>query len=131
MQTETRRCRRGQTSLLMTVPPDAVPPRPPRKGRTPRSGEKIDSPATMELQRRFGADFKAARIAAGLTQADVARLIEAPDTNVSQVENGKRNLTIDAMRRLAVAVGCGLVLHLNPLGAPLSARLEREPPKRS
>ena len=112
----------------MTVPPsDVPPPKPPRKGRTPRSGEKIDSPATRELQRQFGADFKAARIAAGLTQAEVARLIEAPDTNVSQVENGKRNLTIDAMRRLAVAVGCNLILHLNPNGAPQSARLEREP----
>ena len=117
----------------MTIPPDDAkpPPKLARKGRTPRSGDKIDSPATRELQRQFGADFKAAREAAGMTQADVARLIDAPNTNVSQVENGKRNLTIDAMRRLAVAVECSLVLHLNPSGAPMSARLKREPPKKS
>lgn len=116
----------------MTVPPDAAPPpRTRRKGRTPRSGEKIDSPATRELQRRFGADFRAARLAAGLTQAEVARLIDAPHQTVGQVEHGKRNLTIDVMRRLAVAVRCSLVLHLNPDGAPSSAHLERAPARKS
>lgn len=85
----------------------------------------------MELQRQFGADFRAAREASGLTQDQVARLIDASYQNVAAVEHGRRNLTIDVMRRLAVAVGCSLVLHLNPDGAPLSARLERDPSKKS
>lgn len=118
----------------MTVPPsDAPPPRPKPKGR-PSKADKPPapiSPATRELQRKFGEDFKTARLAAGLTQAGVARLIDVSYQTVGLVENGKRNLTIDVMRRLAVAVGCSLVLHLNPDGAPLSARLEREPPKKS
>ena len=66
-----------------------------------------------------------------MTQAEVAKLIDASYQNVAAVEHGRRNLTIDIMRRLAVAVGCSLVLHLNPDGAPQSARLERGPAKKS
>ena len=62
---------------------------------------------------------------------EVAKLIDASYQNVAAVEHGRRNLTIDIMRRLAVAVGCSLVLHLNPDGAPQSARLERGPAKKS
>ena len=114
----------------MTIPSDAAPPRPPRKGRTPRSGEKrIDSPALIELQRRFGADFKAARLAVGMTQAEVARLVDAPYQTIARVEHGRRNLTIDVMQRLAVAVRCSLVLRLNPDGDPLDARLQPTSPQ--
>lgn len=125
--------RHGHPHLLMTVPPDAADPkllphklrgRPPKAQRSPTP----ISPATLELQRKFGADFRGARIAVGLTQAEVGQLIGSIHTTVSKVERGLLNLTIDVMQRLAVAVRCSLVLHLNPDGGPQSARLEPKAP---
>jgi len=62
------------------------------------------SPARL----RFARKFKQARQAAGLTQADVMNKAGVQRTTLSDIEQGKHNVTIDVMDRLANAVGCPL-----------------------
>jgi len=62
------------------------------------------SPARL----RFARKFKHARQAAGLTQADVMSRAGVQRTTLSDIEQGKHNVTIDMMDRLANAVGCPL-----------------------
>ena len=99
-----------------------------RRGRPP-GVKREDTPALILLQCKFGADLKAARTAADMSQTDVARVLGTGHSTISKIEAGSMNLTMAVMQRLAVAVQCSLVLHLNPDGAPASVRLERNPPK--
>lgn len=107
-----------------------IPARKPR-GRPPKTkgSEEPISPATRDLQRKFGVDLREARVAAGLTQQEVAQVLGTSYQNVSKAELGRSNLTIDVMQRLAVAVRCSLVLHLNPDGAAQAVELKRSPEK--
>ncbi|WP_017905214.1 helix-turn-helix transcriptional regulator [Pseudomonas asplenii] len=59
------------------------------------------SPARL----RFAQKLKQARRAAGLTQADVMSRSGVQRTTLSDIEQGKHNVTIDMMDRLANAVG--------------------------
>ncbi|KPA89294.1 MULTISPECIES: helix-turn-helix domain-containing protein [Pseudomonas] len=59
------------------------------------------SPARL----RFAQKFKQARRAAGLTQADVMNRSGVQRSTLSDIEQGKHNVTIDMMDRLANAVG--------------------------
>ena len=63
---------------------------------TPNDGDDV-----VALQRLFGANFKAARLALGLTQAEAAKLADIRIATISEVENGRVNLTIRQMQRLA------------------------------
>jgi transcriptional regulator with XRE-family HTH domain len=53
----------------------------------------------------FGANLRAARIKAGLTQAQLAERTGLTQQYVSLVEAGHQNITIDTMTALARAVG--------------------------
>ena len=61
-------------------------------------------------KKAFGKRFRAARLAAGLTQHQVAETLGVNRSYLSLVENGNENLTIETMTSLAQAVG--LELHI-------------------
>lgn len=54
-----------------------------------------------ELQRLFGANFRAARSEAGLTQGQVAELSGIGQKRISSMEMGTLNITLRTMDRLA------------------------------
>lgn len=73
----------------------------PMTDETLRRSVEGASPARL----RFAQKFKQARRAAGLTQADVMNRSGVQRTTLSDIEQGKHNVTIDMMDRLANAVG--------------------------
>ena len=58
----------------------------------------------IHLQQQFGANFRDARKALGLTQAQVSQLTNIHRTAISEIEHGQVNLTLLTMRRLASVV---------------------------
>jgi transcriptional regulator with XRE-family HTH domain len=61
-------------------------------------------PSPEELVRWFGENLKDARERAGLRQVDVAEATGIPQTDVSQMERGIRNCTLQTIARLATAI---------------------------
>jgi DNA-binding XRE family transcriptional regulator len=76
--------------------------------------------AADELRIAFGQNFRQAREKAGLTQSDIEAHTGIKQHYVSQIENGKQNLTLDTMTALALAVGKDVRSLLKP--APPSAK---------
>ena len=70
-------------------------------------GAEGDSEAEL---RRFGEELRAARQAAGLTQAQVGERAAVTYRTVSYAEQGQRNLRWSVMHALARALGCRLKL---------------------
>ena len=62
-----------------------------------------------------GDEIRRARLAARLTQAEVADRLELNASYVSNVEAGRVNLTIGQLARIADAIGCDLTLGLAPI----------------
>lgn len=56
-----------------------------------------------------------ARIEKGLTQKDLAQLTGISQADISRIENGDANPTLDTIQRLAVALGCTLSIKLQPI----------------
>ena len=67
-------------------------------------GQHHDDVPAVELQCRFGHNFKTLRMRAGLTQMQVAERSGIHQKEISQVELGKVNLTLATMHRLARVV---------------------------
>jgi transcriptional regulator with XRE-family HTH domain len=67
------------------------------------------------VARRFGVELRIARMAAGLSQAAVARLAELSQTEVSRAERGALDVSLDARCRLVAATGHELSLRLYPV----------------
>ncbi len=59
----------------------------------------------VDLQRVLGERLRAARLAAGMTQAELAALLGGPASHVSAIERGEQNVTLSTLARLAEAVG--------------------------
>jgi ribosome-binding protein aMBF1 (putative translation factor) len=66
-------------------------------------GRRTTSPAV--LQKRFGANLKAARLAAGLSQSEIERQTAVQARILRAIELGEHNPTLVTMSRLAGAVG--------------------------
>ena len=66
----------------------------------------------LELQKRFGTNFRAIRKKEKLTQKQVALLSEIPQADISRVESGKINLTIRQMQRLSEVVNRNVSISL-------------------
>ena len=66
---------------------------------------KRDEPVPDDSRRVFGENLRAARIKAGLTQAQLAERTSLTQQYVSLVEAGHQNITIHTMAALARAVG--------------------------
>jgi transcriptional regulator with XRE-family HTH domain len=78
----------------------------------PRPGAKPQLPA--EVQRDFGQRLREARIAADLTLAELADRTGMQPSNISEIENGLRNVTVETMSKLATAVGLEIKILLAP-----------------
>lgn len=68
----------------------------------------------MSARLIFAKRIKEARISQGFSQEKLAELCNLHRTYVSSVERGERNITVDNMERLAMALGVDLRELLNP-----------------
>jgi transcriptional regulator with XRE-family HTH domain len=65
----------------------------------------MDWSDSRALRRIIGANVRRLRIARGLTQEQLAELIDSDQPYVSEIEGGLINLTADILQGLAVALG--------------------------
>jgi ribosome-binding protein aMBF1 (putative translation factor) len=56
----------------------------------------------------FGARLRKAREAAGLSQADLARLVKIPQPRMPRLEQGRTDVRLSTIRRFAKALGISL-----------------------
>ncbi|MGH8444402.1 MAG: helix-turn-helix domain-containing protein [Solimonas sp.] len=61
-------------------------------------------PAKIDLQANLARNVRAVRTAVGMTQEELAESSGLHQTYVSDVERGKRNVTLDVVARLAEAL---------------------------
>jgi transcriptional regulator with XRE-family HTH domain len=74
---------------------------------------KHDASDAKEMRMLFGQNCKAARIEAGLSQADIAERTGIPQSRVSQIELGKANITLETMMILARVIDRDLLYLLS------------------
>jgi transcriptional regulator with XRE-family HTH domain len=65
----------------------------------------MDWSDSRALRRIIGANVRRLRTARGLTQEELAELIDSDQPYVSEIEGGLINLTADILQSLAVALG--------------------------
>lgn len=63
------------------------------------------------------------RLAKGWSQSELARRAGTRQANISKLENGLANPTVDFLRRVAEALETDLTVHLGPAQSPRSAPL--------
>jgi len=54
---------------------------------------------------KFGENMKKIRLEKGMSQGDICRALSLDRAYISNVENGKQNLTISTMEKVAKALG--------------------------
>lgn len=64
----------------------------------------------MDLRGTIGANVKRLRLAAGLTQEELAVKAASDQRFISEMERGERNLTIDNIENIAVTLGTTVVV---------------------
>jgi len=69
----------------------------------------MQAPSTSSARQRFAANLRAARLSAGLSQEELAGKARLHRNYVGSVERGERNIAIDNMEKLAVALDLPLV----------------------
>lgn len=72
----------------------------------------IGHPPSADLRRNFGENLRAARLRAGLSQAELGRRVGRSQQYISLVEVGSENLTLDTMSMLANIVGRDVITML-------------------
>lgn len=63
------------------------------------------STSPKDLPDRVGVEVKVARVRAKMTQRELARKSGISETYISEIESGKRNLTVTVIGKLADALG--------------------------
>lgn len=58
-----------------------------------------------KLRKQVGQAIKTARVNNGLTQGDLAKATGIQQPNLSAMENGKENVSLDQLERIADALG--------------------------
>jgi len=69
---------------------------------------------SMSARLNFARNIRNFRTSKGISQEKLADLCDLHRTYVSSVERGERNITVDNMERLAVALGVDIRELLNP-----------------
>jgi len=59
----------------------------------------------MNIQRKIGQEVAGARLAAGMTQQTLARLAKTRQANISRLERGIQNPSVEFLERIAKSVG--------------------------
>jgi len=59
----------------------------------------------MSISNRLGANIKKIRTQKGMSQGDICRALDMDRGYISAIENGKKNMTIQQLERLAQALG--------------------------
>ncbi len=57
---------------------------------------------------KFGENMKKIRLEKGMSQGDICRSLNLDRAYISNVENGKQNLTISTMEKVAKALGVNI-----------------------
>ena len=76
----------------------------PRPSKFKRVSSERFADAEKKLQQLFGRNLREARLRAGLTQTDVANIIDTAQSYVGYVERGEINVQLSTVLRLAYAV---------------------------
>lgn len=103
-----------------------------------------DGSTMAEKRREVGQQLRRARLDAGLTQTEVAAQIGTSTSYISEIENGRHNVTMDTLDAIATAIGVEVTIQIQPAkpkratkpGAPKQAakpvrRPTRKSPRRS
>lgn len=73
--------------------------------RSPASSDQDqEAHLSSELQEAFGLSVRAARLKAGMTQAELSQRSNVSRDDISRIENGQINLTIRTMSKLAAVL---------------------------
>jgi transcriptional regulator with XRE-family HTH domain len=59
----------------------------------------------MLISKRLGENIKKIRSSKGMSQGDICRALDMDRGYMSAIENGKKNITIQQLERLAQALG--------------------------
>jgi len=59
----------------------------------------------MLISKRLGDNIKKIRTRKGMSQGDICRTLDMDRGYMSAIENGKKNITIQQLERLAQAIG--------------------------
>ena len=76
-----------------------------RKAAIPTQSAASDNEAPDELQILFGANLKAARVKANLSQYELAAQTGLTQQYLSRIEKGRKNVTIRTMSTLSKVLG--------------------------
>ncbi|MBI4085771.1 MAG: helix-turn-helix transcriptional regulator [Candidatus Liptonbacteria bacterium] len=58
-----------------------------------------------QISKKLGANIRRIRIKKGMTQGDICRRLDMDRSYMSAIENGKKNITIAVLDKLANALG--------------------------
>lgn len=76
----------------------------------------VDRAKASELVRRLGRDLRTARLALGLSQAEIGRRSGTVQSTLSEIERGQHSADLMTLFQIAAAVGLQPVLNLYPNG---------------
>lgn len=88
-------------------------PKPRRRAASPGKDQVPD-----DHQTTFGRNVRELRFAQGRTQSDLAAAAKLSAQYIGQIEEGRINVTISSMRRIAAALAVELVILLQPSATP-------------
>jgi transcriptional regulator with XRE-family HTH domain len=82
--------------------------------------------AANRIRANLAEEIRAARIGAGLSQADVARVAELSRAELSRIERGEAPwVSVEALCRIAVPLGLDASVRLFPAGEPIRDRAQQ------
>jgi DNA-binding XRE family transcriptional regulator len=88
-----------------------MPPKPKRKAPAKKAALKKGAPpvqrgaAQTSVPMYFGRAMKAARVAAGLSQAELSKIVGIAQPDLPAIERGDRDVRITTASRIARALG--------------------------
>jgi transcriptional regulator with XRE-family HTH domain len=99
----------------------------PTRNTRPKGTDGIEAFARYERARTaimVGSSVKAARVRAGISQAELARRARTSQPSIARLEKGHLSPTVISLDRIAKALGAELIIDFEPVGeqSPRAAR---------